>query len=188
MTCLAVPTHWTASFDFPGAHGIYSTLHEVREALESLLGDAWPVPAEPRSVWYTAAGGVVVHDGRVLVLCRPSRDEVRLPKGHVDPGEEPQGTAVREVCEESGYPDLVVKADLGVQRVEFVHQERHVTRTERYFLMVLSNGPDSSVKRERQFEPEWLTWDEALAALTFEAEREWVRRARKRINEHKMME
>ena len=188
MTCLAVPTHWTASLDFPCAYGIYSSLDGVREALDDLLGDAWPVPAESRSVWYTAAGGVVVHDRRVLVLCRPGRGEVRLPKGHVDPGEGPQETAVREVREESGYADLAVEADLGVQRVEFVHQERHVTRTERYFLMALSNGPDSSVKGERQFEPEWLTWDEALAALTFEAEREWVRRARKRINEQEMVE
>ena len=47
--------------------------------------------------------------------------------------------------------------------------------------MALSDGPDSSAKGERQFKPEWLAWDEALAALTFEAEREWVRRAKKMI-------
>ena len=130
-------------------------------------------------VRYTAAGGVVAHDDRVLVLRRLSRGEMRLPKGHVEPGEEVQTTALRETREESGYADLVVKADLGTQVVEFDHKGRHVVRTQQYFLMTLADSPGSSPSgREEQFEPAWLTWDEALVALTFEAEREWVRRAR----------
>jgi 8-oxo-dGTP pyrophosphatase MutT (NUDIX family) len=129
-------------------------------------------------VYYLAAGGVVVHDGRVLVLRRPSRDEVRLPKGHVEPGEDVETTALREVHEESGYDGLTVQADLGEQVVEFDYQGKHVVRTERYFLMALANPQALRSGGEKQFRPEWLTWDEALGVLTFEAEREWVRRAR----------
>ena len=121
---------------------------------------------------------MVVHDGRVLVLRRPGRGEVRLPKGHVEPGERVEAAAVREMREESGYADLMVVADLGTQVVEFDYAGRHVVRRERYFLMALAGHPDSSAGGEEQFEPLWLTWDEALAALTFEEEREWVRRAR----------
>jgi len=129
-------------------------------------------------VRYTAAGGVVVHDGCVLVLRRLGRGELRLPKGHVEPGEEIQATALRETREESGYAGLVVRADLGTQVVEFDHEGRHVVRTERYFLMALAESPKGSLTDgEEQFKTVWLTWDEALAALTFEAEREWVRRA-----------
>ena len=135
--------------------------------------------SEECTVRYIAAGGVVVHDGRVLVLRRPSRGEVRLPKGHVEPGEGVQAAALRETREESGYASLVLKADLGTQVVEFDHEGRHIVRSERYFLMTLADSPDSLVGGEEQFEPVWLTWDEALAALTFEPEREWVRRARK---------
>jgi 8-oxo-dGTP pyrophosphatase MutT (NUDIX family) len=131
---------------------------------------------------YLAAGGVVVHYGRVLVLQRPSRDEVRLPKGHVEPGENVEATALREVCEESGYDDLIIQADLGEQVVEFDHEGEHVVRTERYFLMALSDPTEPPSGGEKQFEPKWLAWDEALGELTFEAEREWVRRAR-RMNE-----
>jgi ADP-ribose pyrophosphatase YjhB (NUDIX family) len=127
---------------------------------------------EEDTVRYTAAGGIVVHDGRMLVLRRPSRGEVWLPKGHVEPGESVQAAAVRETCEESGY------ADLGTQVVEFNCAGRHVVRHERYFLMALAGYSDSPTHGEEQFEPLWLTWDEALAALTFEEEREWVRRAR----------
>lgn len=128
---------------------------------------------------YLAAGGVVVDEARVLVLRRPSRDEIRLPKGHVEAEESPRAAALREVREESGYTDLAVQADLGTRIVEFDHEGRHVVRTERYFLMTLgSDAEPSSREGEEQFDPVWLTWDEALDALTFEAEREWVRRAR----------
>jgi 8-oxo-dGTP pyrophosphatase MutT (NUDIX family) len=135
------------------------------------------------AVCYTAAGGVVVHDGRMLVLRRPSQDEVRLPKGHVEPGESVEAAALRETREESGYADLVVVADLGTQVVEFDYAGRHVVRHERYFLMALAGNPDSPTRGEEQFEPLWLAWDEALAALTFEVEREWVRRAKRMPND-----
>jgi 8-oxo-dGTP pyrophosphatase MutT (NUDIX family) len=130
------------------------------------------------AVRYAAAGGVVVYDGRVLVLCRPGRDEVRLPKGHVEPGESMLAAALRETGEESGYVDLVVRADLGIQVVEFDHAGRHVVRTEHYFLMTLMDPPGLPSGGEEQFEPAWLNWEEARRQLTFEAEREWVRRAR----------
>jgi 8-oxo-dGTP pyrophosphatase MutT (NUDIX family) len=131
-------------------------------------------------VRYIAAGGVVVHDGRVLVLRRPSRGEVRLPKGHVEPGEAAAETALREVGEESGYADLVLGADLGAQEVIFDHAGRRYERTERYFLMTLAGDVESADSGgEEQFDPVWLAWDDALEALSFDAEREWVRRARR---------
>jgi len=127
---------------------------------------------------YVAAGGVVVHDGHVLVLRRPSRSEVRLPKGHVEPGEDVRAAALRETREESGYRRLQVRGDLGVQVVAFQHEGKRVHRVERYLLLELDGPECLRDEGERQFEPLWLPWDEAIAALTFEAEREWVRRAR----------
>jgi len=131
---------------------------------------------------YTAAGGIVVDEDQVLVLRRPSRDEVRLPKGHIEPGETIQEAALRETAEESGYRDLNIKADLGSQVVTFHHQGQYVIRRERYFLMsLLCQSREPSASGESQFESEWLTWEEALGALTFEAEQEWVRRARRLV-------
>jgi len=167
-----------------------------------------------RAIRYNAAGGVVIAtqadqvdpvagDGqsdpgerarlgrflgsphRVLVLRRPSRGEVRLPKGHVEKGESPQEAALREVAEESGYTDLEILSDLGHQTVEFDYKGVHVVRDERYFLMHLRSHRQierhagEHVRGESQFIPDWLDWDQALSELTFEAEREWVRRARR---------
>jgi 8-oxo-dGTP pyrophosphatase MutT (NUDIX family) len=148
------------------------------------LGEKEVSVLEDRVVRYTAAGGVVVHDGRVLVLRRPSRGEVRLPKGHVEPGEAVEETALREVGEESGYVGLVLGADLGTQEVAFGYKGQCYARTERYFLMALAGDAESARPGgEAQFDPAWLPWDDALRALSYEAEREWVRRAKRKMNE-----
>ena len=133
-----------------------------------------------KKLHYRAAGGVVADRGKVLLLQRPSRNEIRLPKGHIDPGESPPETAVREVTEESGYADLEIVADLGEQRVEYEYKDAHVSRDEVYFLMRL-RSPRQIVRdpHEFQFTPVWVSWEEALETVTYEAEREWLRRARK---------
>lgn len=131
-----------------------------------------------KTVHYDAAGGVVIHDDHVLVLHRPSRDEVRLPKGHVEEGESRPETAFREVAEESGYADLDIVGDLGHQVVEFDYKNQHVVRNETYFLMRLTSPRQiARPKHELQFKPGWLSWGDAVAQLTFESEREWVSRA-----------
>jgi 8-oxo-dGTP pyrophosphatase MutT (NUDIX family) len=132
-----------------------------------------------RAIRYQAAGGVVVDGDRVLVLRRPSRDEVRLPKGHMKKGETPTKTALREVTEESGYADLEVIGDLGCQVVEYDYAGVHVVRDEYYYRMrLLSDRQAGREEQELQFVPDWVSWDEALSTLTYQAEREWVRRAR----------
>jgi 8-oxo-dGTP pyrophosphatase MutT (NUDIX family) len=135
-----------------------------------------------KAPYYTAAGGVVTDGERVLVLLRPSREEVRLPKGHVEGFETVQEGALREVIEETGYPDIEIVGDLGSQTVEFVNRwygGGKRTREERFFLMKLLD--DVTIQRppeDWQFDPKWVSWDEAEKLLTFEQEREWVRRAR----------
>ena len=134
------------------------------------------------AIMYAAAGGVVVDVERVLVIVRPGRmgpdgrPEVRLPKGHVEPGESREEAARREVGEETGLAEVEIVADLGHQVVEFDHNNARIIRDESFFLMAPSPGA-SLGQAEGQFAPVWLAWEEALARLTFEAEREWVRRA-----------
>lgn len=133
---------------------------------------------------YVAAGGVIVCDGLVLVLRWPNRGEIRLPKGHIEPGETVRQAALREAREESGYVELQIATDLGRQRVRFEDRGRRVVRTEWYFLMRLEGErgrPRES--SESRYDPVWVTWDEAVSPLTFRAEKEWVRRARRLTGE-----
>jgi 8-oxo-dGTP pyrophosphatase MutT (NUDIX family) len=84
--------------------------------------------------------------------------------------------ALREVREEAGLPDLEIVVTLGRQTVEFDWDGQHIIREEFYFLMTIP--PDTAYQRpEDQFERLWLPWEHASRKLSFEAEREWVRRA-----------
>ncbi|MBN1886545.1 MAG: NUDIX domain-containing protein [Thermoflexales bacterium] len=132
---------------------------------------------EYKQIHYQAAGGVVVHEGKILVLERGSRGEIRLPKGHVEPGEDPRDAAKRETGEESGYTGLEIVADLGAQQHSFFnpYREALVTRDNHFYLMRLT-GPQL-LPPEEQFVPKWLAPEQALASLSFEEEREFVRRA-----------
>ena len=134
-----------------------------------------------KSEHYQAAGGVVVRDNQMLLLDRPARREVRLPKGHVEPGESPREAALRETREEAGYADLDIVADLGTQTSHFVNLRKdcEVTREEIFFLMRLqSDAPATRDEHdEAQFHVTWVPLDQAPARLTFETEREFARRA-----------
>lgn len=139
---------------------------------------------------YLAAGGIVLDaQGRVLTLERVvERDgnmihEIRLPKGHVDDGETDEAAAVRETCEESGYCDLEILADLGLARSEYTFKNTRYMRDEHYFLMRLRSAqarpqdvhPDSE---EALFRAVWAPTLQLLCTdLTYESEREFARRA-----------
>jgi 8-oxo-dGTP pyrophosphatase MutT (NUDIX family) len=142
--------------------------------------------------FYRAAGGVVLdHQGRVLLIerwvVRQGRltHEIRLPKGHVEPGEKDAEAALREVCEETGYCRLAVLADLGEAVTEFELDGEFVRRVEHYYLMRLIDTsrqephfdrPDAD---EARFRPRWARdLTEAEDLLTFASEKMFVRRAR----------
>jgi len=141
---------------------------------------------------YRAAGGVLVDDdGRVLLIEREvlrtgdCRHEVRLPKGHVEAGETDAEAALREVCEETGYCGTAIVADLGEVVTEFTVDDALVRRNEHYYLMRLADatpGPphfDSPTAEEARFLPRWAAGLlEAEMSLTYDSERNFVRRAR----------
>lgn len=136
--------------------------------------------ARMQQAYYRAAGGIVFRKREVLLLERPSRGEVRLPKGHVEEDESLAEAALREVREETGYEHLRIIADLGTQRVEFVdpYRERQVTRDEQYYLMRLEDEQQKEREnQEQQFVPNWVPVTDAGRVLTFQAEREFMRRA-----------
>ena len=59
------------------------------------------------------AGGVVINQQGMVLVVNQHGTSWSLPKGHVDPGEEPLQAAIREIMEESGITDLHFLIRLG---------------------------------------------------------------------------
>jgi 8-oxo-dGTP pyrophosphatase MutT (NUDIX family) len=141
-----------------------------------------------KPVTYHAAGGVVMRENgaQILVLTRAGRNDVRLPKGHIEPGETVEQAAIREVQEETGYADVAIVADLGSLTHTFYDflKDREVTRTESYFLMHLTSERDYKGLRldHENFVRRWVRRDEAERLLTYDSEREFIRRARRALS------
>ncbi|MBX6749560.1 MAG: NUDIX hydrolase [Micromonosporaceae bacterium] len=116
-----------------------------------------------------AAGGLVAHDGRVLLVHRPRFDDWSLPKGKLQPGEHPLVAAVREVHEET-----MVHGVPGVRLPSVTYQVRsgqsHVDKIVDWWAMTVADaGP--FVPSDEVDDVAWLSVPRALEVVTYERDR-----------------
>ena len=116
-----------------------------------------------------AAGGVVLRDGRVAVVHRPRYDDWSLPKGKLDPGEDWEQAALREVEEETG---LRCRLEEELEPAHYISKGK--PKTVRWWRMTvvedLGNDPDAEVDELR-----WVTTGEALSLLDYEHDQHLIR-------------
>ena len=116
-----------------------------------------------------AAGGVVVRDGRVLLVHRSRYDDWTLPKGKLDPGESFEDAALREVEEETG-----LRCSLGRELPSTEYEVDGRAKVVRYWLMAPVAEP-AFVPNDETDEVRWVTRDEALALLSYDRDRDVLR-------------
>ena len=115
-----------------------------------------------------AAGGVVVNEGRVLLVHRPRYDDWTLPKGKLDPGESFEDAALREVREETGLRCTLERELAGTEYRDNKDRPKMV----RYWLMELEAEPEAFEPNDEVDSVEWLSPEEAAARLTYDRDRE----------------
>ncbi len=125
----------------------------------------WVTPGDVKKLSH--AGGVVFRPATaapsfLVVQSATNPDDWVLPKGHIEPGETPEETAVREVQEEAGVDAEVIEA---VGDSEFVAPRGAVTA--RFYLM-RERGAVAAIE-DRAIA--WLPYEHARARLTFEDQR-----------------
>ena len=128
----------------------------------------------------TSAGGLILDrrapgaQGALIGrLDRRGRLLWSLPKGHVEAGETPEMTAVREVEEETGISGHVI-APLGEIDFWFVAGGRRVHKTVHHFLLLAEGGELSDADVEVT-EVAWVPLAEIDGRLAYEDERRLVR-------------
>jgi 8-oxo-dGTP diphosphatase len=110
-----------------------------------------------------AAGGLVVRDGRVLVVHRPKYDDWAFPKGKLENGESWERAAVREVKEETS-----LRCELGPYLGSTHYPVREGLKEVRYFRMTAeaAASPQNEVDEVR-----WITSAEGAELLSHEYDR-----------------
>lgn len=113
---------------------------------------------------YTHAGGIVSRlDGNNpdYLIVRSSTDKTHwvFPKGHIEPDESSETTALREVREEAGVKAEIISS---IGESEFIKGGESVKVI--YFLMRYKNLTDSDEDRETK----WCTYQIASEVLSFE--------------------
>lgn len=109
-----------------------------------------------------AAGGVVVRDGRVLVVHRPRYDDWTFPKGKADPGESDEDCALREVHEETG---LRCALEDELASTHYVDGKGRPKRVRWWRMRPLAN--DEFVPNDEVDEVRWLDPETAAGLLTY---------------------
>ncbi|KFI45860.1 ADP-ribose pyrophosphatase YjhB, NUDIX family [Bifidobacterium bohemicum] len=150
--------------------------------------DAQELPVERE---YSAGGLIFDEHGRVALIARHSRNghlEWCLPKGHIEKGETPEQTAVREVHEETGILGEIVDSIATID-YWFTGTSQRVHKLVHHFALRRIGG-ELTVEGDPDHEAEdaiWVNFDDLESVLSYPNERKiawlWARKQNKRGNE-----
>ena len=97
-----------------------------------------------------------------------------LPKGHPEPGESAEEAATREVREETGLEGELVER-LGEVEYTYERRGRRIAKRVAFFLFEFREGDLADHDHEIE-DARWMSLEQAAAELTYDGEREMVKR------------
>lgn len=115
----------------------------------------------------------------VAVIKPNGRSTIALPKGHIDPGENAEQAAQREVLEETGL-SAVREAKLGDVKYVYRFQGKTIFKVVTFFLFRYGSGEIGQITDAMKIEVDrawWMPLSEAIGRLSFPGEREMATKA-----------
>ncbi|HVX48367.1 MAG TPA: NUDIX domain-containing protein [Candidatus Saccharimonadales bacterium] len=107
------------------------------------------------------ARGIVIHDGRILLMerWRGTLHYFSIPGGGIEPGETPQQTVVREIAEETTVTVKVNRQVLEMRDGGFSHKIYLCEYIDGHPHMP-DDAPEAAHGPENRFQPGWVSLDE----------------------------
>lgn len=148
-------------------------------------------PAIEEVVHETTSGGIVYrHHPKTgeleILLIQDAKNRWTIPKGHVEPGEEPGATAEREITEETGLQDVEAITWLG--KVNFRYRRVHtlVLMTMHIWLVKGLGNTDRLHPEDWLNDIRWMPATEAVDKIAYEDIGKLMLLGMKKIREQKL--
>jgi len=133
----------------------------------------------------TSAGGVVVRMGDstggtsrpLFLIIRDSYNNWGFPKGHVEDGELIEAAALREVREETGLDDLIVRSSLDSIDWYFRFRGRLIHKVCHFYLIFTDLADTSPQRSEGITACRWEPYEDAAQLVSYANARDVLRRA-----------
>jgi 8-oxo-dGTP diphosphatase len=134
-----------------------------------------------RTTTVRSAGGVVLREGEdgleALLIATHDSQRWSLPKGRIEPDEEPREAAIREVQEETGIIAWVLRPLETVEYWFYANRQQRYHKFVEYFLMGYTGG----VPRPQLSEVDaalWWPYAQALEKVSYANDRKLLKVAR----------
>lgn len=132
-----------------------------------------------------SAGGVVfrMDAGQPLfLLIRDSYQNWGFPKGHIEPGEQADDAARREVSEETGLGGLIIRGPIDTIDWFFRFRGQLIHKSCQFFLMESVEAVTSPQRTEGITACRWITFEEAETLISYSNARDVLRRGQEMVS------
>lgn len=139
----------------------------------------------------TTSGGIIFRrskeNGQVeILLIQDAKNRWTIPKGHVEPGEEPKQTAEREIQEETGLQEMKMYNWLGKVHFRYRRAQTLVLMTMHIYL-VQGAGDTNKLKPEDWLtDIKWIPAQEAVDKIAYDDIGKLMLLGMKRIRDNKL--
>lgn len=136
------------------------------------------------------AGGIVFRRNAKkeieFLLIQDPKGRWSIPKGHIEPGETAQETAIREIGEEAGLFEIEPICWLGKTHFRYRRLDKLVLMTTQIYLMKVKTDGNEIKKEDFYANIKWFEFNEALDVAEYEDIGRLMLLAKRRIRERNL--